>query len=248
MQVRTRINTRINTRQTPVRHVMTSHSTRIHTQRINTRIGHHHMHRHSSTRTNSPPFAARWRWSRQSNTRSGWESIDAIVCPAWRRVAWRVQVSLTHAHTHIHTYIHTHTHTHALSLSLLLCCVVDLRTRLYHRSTRATGTLACKFVLHTVGPNRDLHTEREGERLLARAYIATLNEAVRLKCQSVGLVNLSCGAYRWDSRRAAHIALQSVRVWMNEHAQDQLLTIVFCCFRDWDWQHYAELMPSTYFP
>jgi O-acetyl-ADP-ribose deacetylase (regulator of RNase III) len=66
-------------------------------------------------------------------------------------------------------------------------------------------------VLHTVGPNRDLHSEAEGYPLLHAAYRSCLARVVVHDVRSVALSCVSTGAYRFPSRPAAHVALSTVR-------------------------------------
>jgi O-acetyl-ADP-ribose deacetylase (regulator of RNase III) len=76
--------------------------------------------------------------------------------------------------------------------------------------TQAYG-LPCRLVLHTVGPNRDLHSEEEGYPLLHLAYRNCLAQVEQHGIRTVALSCVSTGAYRFPSRPAAHVALSTVR-------------------------------------
>jgi O-acetyl-ADP-ribose deacetylase (regulator of RNase III) len=85
-----------------------------------------------------------------------------------------------------------------------------IRARAQCKVTGAHG-LPCRLVLHTVGPNRDLHSEAEGYPLLHAAYRSCLARVVEHDVRSVALSCVSTGAYRFPSRPAAHVALSTVR-------------------------------------
>lgn len=106
--------------------------------------------------------------------------------------------------------------------------------------------LPCKFVLHTVGPNRDLHTEEEGYPLLRQSYRGCLEICRSKNIRTVALSAISTGAYRFPMRESAHVALETVRTFMEQYP-DALDRVVFNVFRPTDESIYAQLFPH-YFP
>lgn len=120
-----------------------------------------------------------------------------------------------------------------------------------HGQCKVTGAhgLPCRLVLHTVGPNRDLHSEAEGYPLLHAAYRSCLARVVEHDVRSVALSCVSTGAYRFPSRPAAHVALSTVRKWL-EHGDnmEKVERIIFATFLEQDEAIYTELMYKFYFP
>ena len=98
-----------------------------------------------------------------------------------------------------------------------------------------------------MGAHRDLHDTDEQRRVLTLAYESALDEAVRLGVRRVALCCVSTGAYRVDSRRAAHIALGTVRRWLEANHRTSSLHVVFCTHLRLDDEIYLELMKKTYF-
>lgn len=82
--------------------------------------------------------------------------------------------------------------------------------RMQCKVTRAYD-LPCRLVLHTVGPNRDLHDDDKGYPLLASAYRSCLRRVLEKEVKSVAFSCISTGAYRFPSRPSAHVALSTVR-------------------------------------
>ncbi|ETO34101.1 hypothetical protein RFI_02994 [Reticulomyxa filosa] len=128
----------------------------------------------------------------------------------------------------------------------------------------------CQYVIHCVGPNRDLHKEEEAEILLKRCYLQCLktafenvtNTSANANRVSISLPCISTGAYRFPNRKACHIALHSIRDWLDDIFQrklqqkdttsspsvfDKIDKIVLVCFLPLDFLHYGELLPF-YFP
>ncbi|MET0726931.1 MAG: macro domain-containing protein [Acidimicrobiales bacterium] len=74
--------------------------------------------------------------------------------------------------------------------------------------TTGAGDLPCRWVVHTVGPNR--HAGQTDPALLARCFETSLAEAVRVGARSVALPAVSAGIYGWDVRDVARIAAASI--------------------------------------
>lgn len=75
-------------------------------------------------------------------------------------------------------------------------------------ATRA-GMLPARWVIHTVGPNR-----QRGETdtaLLASCFVASLREASDLGARSVAFPAVGAGAFGWDPRVVARVAVDAVR-------------------------------------
>lgn len=139
------------------------------------------------------------------------------------------------------------------------------------RISPSFGNLKCNWVIHGVGPRSELVKEEERRKLLkmvyenSLAYIRTshgLNNH-RLHCplvnqpnikneleskpiKSVSICCYSVGAFRCPLRDSTHIALHTIRKWMDENVQ-LVDFIVINVFTKWEFETYSELLP-VYFP
>ncbi|PIE27178.1 MAG: O-acetyl-ADP-ribose deacetylase [Micrococcales bacterium] len=71
------------------------------------------------------------------------------------------------------------------------------------------GRLPCRWVIHTVGPNR--HAGQTDPALLRSAYARSLAVAEELGAASVAFPAISAGVYGWDARDVAEQAVAAVR-------------------------------------
>jgi O-acetyl-ADP-ribose deacetylase (regulator of RNase III) len=80
----------------------------------------------------------------------------------------------------------------------------------------AAGDLPARFVIHAVGPI--WHGGDHGEpELLASAYRTSLDLAAADGCRTVAMPSISTGVYGYPVERAAPVALETVRRWLDEH-------------------------------
>lgn len=70
------------------------------------------------------------------------------------------------------------------------------------------GDLPCRYVIHTVGPNR--HEGQIDPRLLASCYTRALDVAQQLGVRTIAFPAVSAGAYGWKVADVARIALGTV--------------------------------------
>jgi len=70
------------------------------------------------------------------------------------------------------------------------------------------GLLPAKWVIHTVGPNRN--AGQTDEALLAAAYHHCLDIAVALGARTVAFPAIGAGVYGWDIDTAARVAVLAV--------------------------------------
>jgi O-acetyl-ADP-ribose deacetylase (regulator of RNase III) len=100
------------------------------------------------------------------------------------------------------------------------------------------GNLPTRFVIHTVGP-----VYRDGEHgeaaLLASAYRRSLEVASANGLRSVAFPSISTGAYRFPIREAAGVALATVRDYLAQHPEIQLVRFVL--FSAGDRKTYEEV-------
>lgn len=96
---------------------------------------------------------------------------------------------------------------------------------------RITGgyNLKARHVIHTVGPV--WHGGQQGEpELLMSCYRSSLDLAGQYGLASIAFPAISTGVYRFPLRRAAEIAVGTVRHDVDKHPT--LNTVIFCCFGD----------------
>ncbi len=70
------------------------------------------------------------------------------------------------------------------------------------------GALPARWVVHTVGPNRN--AGQTDERLLASCYTRSLDVAVELGARTVAFPAVGAGVYGWDAETAARVAVTAV--------------------------------------
>lgn len=70
------------------------------------------------------------------------------------------------------------------------------------------GRLPARWVIHTVGPNRN--AGQTDERLLASAYTRSLDVATELGAGTVAFPAIGAGVYGWDAHTAARVAVAAV--------------------------------------
>lgn len=112
--------------------------------------------------------------------------------------------------------------------------------------------LPAQHVIHTVGPivggQRPNARDRE---LLASCYRSCLDAAASHGIESIAFCCISTGEFGYPGREAAHIAIETVQAWLDEHAaqgidtqnaQASLPTVVFNVFLDRDREIYQALL------
>ena len=105
--------------------------------------------------------------------------------------------------------------------------------------TRAYN-LPCRWVLHTVGPVvRGRLTGRQ-EAQLASCYDACLSLAEEKGCRSIAFCCVSTGFFGFPRRRAAEIAVQTLRKHRQERGEG--IELIFNVFKEEDLQIYRELL------
>ncbi|MDQ1294601.1 MAG: O-acetyl-ADP-ribose deacetylase [Actinomycetota bacterium] len=84
------------------------------------------------------------------------------------------------------------------------------------------GDLPARWVIHTVGPNR--HRGQNDPDLLASCFTNSLLVAAHLGARSVAFPAISAGAYGWDVRDVARVAVRTVRAEADSAAEFPALT------------------------
>uniref|UniRef100_A0A6B2LM58 Macro domain-containing protein n=1 Tax=Arcella intermedia TaxID=1963864 RepID=A0A6B2LM58_9EUKA len=111
--------------------------------------------------------------------------------------------------------------------------------------SRITGgyKLPARHVIHTVGPIG------ENKGVLEKCYLSVLRKAVKRNIQTLAFCCISTGIFGYPNEPAAHVALETVRKWL-EHKQNytKIKRIIFCVFLKTDLEIYSRLMKNVYFP
>ena len=100
--------------------------------------------------------------------------------------------------------------------------------------------LPAKFVIHTVGPVWYGGKNNE-EQLLASAYRRSLEIAVENGIKTIAFPNISTGVYRFPKQRAAEIAVETVKKFLNSNS-GKLAKVIFCIFDDENMEIYKKLL------
>jgi O-acetyl-ADP-ribose deacetylase (regulator of RNase III) len=100
--------------------------------------------------------------------------------------------------------------------------------------------LPCKYILHTVGPIITGEVTQEDEELLASCYISCLETADKNNLGSVAFCCISTGEFHFPPRRAAEIAIETVKAYKEKTKSK--IEVIFNVFKDSDYEIYRELL------
>ena len=90
------------------------------------------------------------------------------------------------------------------------------------------GDLPCRWVVHTVGPNR--HAGQTDPALLASCFARSLAVAREVGARTVAFPAVSAGVYGWDVGEVAEVAVHTVRAECAAH--DGIDLVRFVLFGD----------------
>lgn len=99
--------------------------------------------------------------------------------------------------------------------------------------------LPANYVIHTVGPIIQTEVGPQDEELLASSYQKSLELAVEKGLTSIAFCCISTGEFRFPQKLAAEIAIKTVRAFVHDHPQ---LQVIFNVFKDEDREIYQELL------
>lgn len=107
--------------------------------------------------------------------------------------------------------------------------------------------LPAKYVIHTVGPIVPTGIPTiEQELQLAQCYRNSIGLAIENGCRSIAFCCISTGEFRFPNRRAAEIAVQTVKEYTSTyaltHSHNNAFTVVFNVFKDIDYAIYRQLL------
>lgn len=100
--------------------------------------------------------------------------------------------------------------------------------------------LPCKYVLHTVGPIISGPLRKEDCDLLAGCYQSCLELAAGNNVRSVAFCCISTGVFHFPQQRAAEIAVETVRQFLE--TDSSIDRVIFNVFTDRDLAIYQKLL------
>ena len=100
--------------------------------------------------------------------------------------------------------------------------------------------LPAKYILHTVGPIIQWTVTKEDEDLLASCYRECLKLAADTGVESVAFCCLSTGVFRFPQQRAAEIATNTVKQYLDKDSR--VKKVIFNVFKHEDLKIYNELL------
>ncbi|XP_041704788.1 ADP-ribose glycohydrolase MACROD1 isoform X2 [Coregonus clupeaformis] len=106
--------------------------------------------------------------------------------------------------------------------------------------------LPAKYVIHTVGPIAMGEVGEEERSRLRDCYHHSLEKATDTKLRTVAFPCISTGIYGYPPEQAVHVALDTVRKYLDEH-HEKLDRVIFCVFLPTDKELYLKNLP-LYFP
>jgi O-acetyl-ADP-ribose deacetylase (regulator of RNase III) len=105
------------------------------------------------------------------------------------------------------------------------------------------GRLKAKYVIHTVGPVYHGGTHGEAE-ILASAYHSSLELASEHGVKTVAFPSISTGAYGYPIDEAAHVALETVLMYLRSHPEIELVRFVL--FGSAAYEVYEKALDEAY--
>lgn len=103
--------------------------------------------------------------------------------------------------------------------------------------------LPSKHVIHTVGPaiSQGMKPTAREDDLLKSCYISCLDIADNNNLESLAFCAISTGVFNFPQRRAAEIAVNAVRKYLDEN-ETSLKHVIFDVFSDEDYMIYNEIL------
>lgn len=98
--------------------------------------------------------------------------------------------------------------------------------------------LPAEHVIHTVGPVWQ-GGKKDEEELLANAYRNSLILAKKSNCKTVAFPAISTGVYRFPKDRAAEIAVDTIRKFLNN---EEDMEVILVAFNKADAERYEKLI------
>ena len=167
--------------------------------------------------------------------------ITTLACDAIVNAA---NSGMTGCYQPCHSCIDNCIHTYA-GIQLRNACAEIMEKQGYEEPTGQAKitpayNLPCKHVIHTVGPIVQGELTKRHEHLLASCYRSCLELAERNGVRSIAFCCISTGVFGFPQRRAAEIAVKTVRDWRAKTHSD--IEVIFNVFKDGDYDIYRDLL------
>ena len=124
---------------------------------------------------------------------------------------------------------------------------MELRLKMYeimkkqgHEEETGKAKITSGYILHTVGPIIQWEVTGKEEELLASCYRECLKLAADTGAESVAFCCLSTGVFRFPQQRAAEIATETVKNYINEDSR--IKKVIFNVFDDENLAIYQKLL------
>ena len=146
-------------------------------------------------------------------------------------------------HTCIDNFIHTYA---GMELRLKMH---EIMTKQGHEEQTGKAkitsgyNLPAKYILHTVGPIIQWKVTQEDEELLASCYRECLKLAIDTGVESIAFCCLSTGVFRFPQQRAAEIATNTVKQYLDKDSR--IKKVIFNVFKDKDLKIYKGLLQNN---
>ena len=101
--------------------------------------------------------------------------------------------------------------------------------------------LPAKKIIHIVGPIVNGMLTAKHEKLLADCYKNTLDPCRENGLKTVAFCCISTGVFSFPNKRAAEIAVETVKQWLTENS-GKIDKVIFNVFKDEDKGYYEELI------
>ena len=135
---------------------------------------------------------------------------------------------------------------HTFSGVQLRAACADLMREQGHSEPTGTAkitpayNLPCRYVLHTVGPIITGVVTKKDEQLLASCYRSCLELAEQNQVESIAFCCISTGEFHFPNKRAAEIAVKTVREYRQE--RQSKMEVIFNVFKETDLRIYRQLL------
>lgn len=102
--------------------------------------------------------------------------------------------------------------------------------------------LPAKYVIHAVGP------KGEDSDLLSSCYKKSMDLLKENGLETIAFPCISTGIYGYPNEKAASVAVETIRKWLDENEYStKVKRVIFCLFLNVDIKIYHKLLPK-YFP
>lgn len=167
--------------------------------------------------------------------------ITTLACDAIVNAA---NSGMTGCYQPCHNCIDNCIHTYA-GIQLRNACAEIMEKQGYEEPTGQAKitpafNLPCRYVIHTVGPIVQERLSKHHEEMLASCYRSCLALAEENGCKSIAFCCISTGIFGFPQRRAAEIAVQTVRSYIAE--TNSSIEVIFNVFKNEDHEIYRELL------